>query len=135
MPTHPQAPRIKPPALHQGDTIGIVAPASHFKREDLDAGCEALRRVGYNPVYSDSIFQRDLYFAGPVERRARELEQMFLRKDVTAILCARGGYGSNYLLQDLDFQKIAANPKIVVGYSDSTTLLRYVFYPAGVGPF
>jgi len=135
MPTHPQAPRIKPPALHQGDTIGIVAPASHFKREDFDAGCAALGRVGYNPVYSDSIFQRDLYFAGPVERRARELEQMFLRKDVKAILCARGGYGSNYLLQDLDFQKIAANPKIVVGYSDLTTLLTYFCDAAGLVTF
>jgi muramoyltetrapeptide carboxypeptidase len=135
MPTHPQAPRLKPPALRQGDKIGIVAPASHFKHEDFEAGCEALRRLGYNPVYSDSIFQRDLYFAGPAERRARELEQMFLREDVTAILCARGGYGSNYLLQGLDFHKIAANPKIVVGYSDLTTLLTYFCDAAGLVTF
>ena len=60
---------VKPAALHPGDTVGIVAPASNLKQEDLEAGCEALRRAGYKPVYLDSILDRDLYFAGTVERR------------------------------------------------------------------
>ncbi len=67
--------------------------------------------MGYNPVFSDSIFDRDLYFAGSVERRARELEEMFVRPEVKAIVCARGGYGANYLLPCLDIKKIAANPE------------------------
>jgi muramoyltetrapeptide carboxypeptidase len=67
--------------------------------------------------------ERDLYFAGSVERRALELQSMFERDDVRAIICARGGYGSNYLLNALDLRKIAAHPKIFVGYSDLTTLL------------
>jgi muramoyltetrapeptide carboxypeptidase len=117
---------VKPAALRRGDTVGIVAPASHFKREDFDAGCEALRRMGYTPVYGDSIFDRDLYFAGTVERRARELGEMFAREDVKAILCARGGYGANYLLPRLDVKKLAARPKIFVGYSDITSLLTYI---------
>ena len=79
--------------------------------------------MGYEPIYSDSIMERDLYFAGSVERRARELEEMFGREDVRAIICARGGYGSNYLLNTLDLRKIAAHPKIFVGYSDLTSLL------------
>ena len=79
--------------------------------------------MGYEPVYSVSIMERDLYFAGSVERRARELEEMFGREDVRAIICARGGYGSNYLLNSLDLRKIAAHPKIFVGYSDLTSLL------------
>ena len=94
-----QHPRIKPPALRPGDTVGIVAPASNVKRGDLEAGCEALRRAGYRPFYFDSILEQDLYFAGSVERRARELEEMFVREDVRAIVCARGGYGANYLLR------------------------------------
>jgi muramoyltetrapeptide carboxypeptidase len=64
---------VKPPALRNGDTVGIVAPASNIKPADLDAGCEALRRAGYNPFYFDSILEKDMYFAGSVERRAREL--------------------------------------------------------------
>src|ERR1700732_2794605 len=93
----PSAPRIKPPAVRSGDTVGIVAPASNLKRADLEAGCEGLRRAGYRPFYFDSILEQDLYFAGSVERRARELEEMFVRDDVRAIVCARGGDGSHYL--------------------------------------
>jgi muramoyltetrapeptide carboxypeptidase len=115
--------RIKPRALGPGDKVGIVAPASNVKRELLEAGCDGLRRAGYEPVFSESILDRDLYFAGSVERRARELEDMFVREDVRAIVCARGGYGSNYLLRAIDWKKIAAHPKIFVGYSDLTTLL------------
>jgi muramoyltetrapeptide carboxypeptidase len=121
-----QIERIKPPSLRRGDTVGIVAPASYFKREDFEAGCEGLRQMGYKPVYSDSIFERDLYFAGSVERRARELQEMFWRDDVKAILCARGGYGSNYLLPRLDLGPIAAKPKIFVGYSDLTSLMTHM---------
>jgi muramoyltetrapeptide carboxypeptidase len=115
--------RIKPRALRPGDKIGIVAPASNVKREMLDAGCAGLLRAGYEPFYFESILERDLYFAGSVARRARELEDMFERDDIRAIVCARGGYGSNYLLPALDFKKIAAHPKIFVGYSDLTSLL------------
>src|ERR1700722_8730758 len=86
-------PRIKPTALGPGDTVGIVAPASNVNRADLEAGCERLRRAGYRPFYFDSILDQDLYFAGSVQRRARELEDMFAREELRAIVCARGGGG------------------------------------------
>ena len=123
MAKHDAVSRTKPPALLSGDKVGVAAPASNIKKELLDRGCEALRGLGYEPYYFESILERDLYFAGSVERRARELEQMFERDDVCAIVCARGGYGSNYLLNALDLRKIAAHPKIFVGYSDLTSLL------------
>jgi muramoyltetrapeptide carboxypeptidase len=113
----------------------MVAPASSFKRDEFEAGCEALRQMGYVPVYSDSIFAHDLYFAGPPERRIQELDQMFQRDDVKAILCARGGYGTNYLLQLVNLQKLAPQPKIIVGYSDITTLLTYFCDAAGFVTF
>jgi muramoyltetrapeptide carboxypeptidase len=128
-------PRIKPPALRPGATVGIVAPASNVKRDDLEAGCEGLRRAGYRPIYSDTILDKDLYFAGSVERRARELEEMFVREDVEAIICARGGYGANYLLEALDLEKIKTHPKIFVGYSDITTLLTYFCDKTGLITF
>jgi len=122
--------RVKPTALRPGDTVAIVAPASNIKRDDLEAGCEALRRAGYNPIYLNSILDKNLYFAGSVHRRARELEDMFVRDEVRAVICARGGYGANYLLPELDLQKIAAYPKLFIGYSDITCLLTY-FADAG----
>jgi muramoyltetrapeptide carboxypeptidase len=125
MPLSRAAARVKPPALRPGDVVGIVAPASNIRRSDLEAGCEALRRAGYRPFYFNSILEQDLYFAGSTARRKRELEDMFERDDVRAIICARGGYGTNYLLEALDLQKIKDHPKIFVGYSDLTTLLTH----------
>jgi len=127
--------RLTPPALQPGDTVGIIAPASGFNRERFLAGCERLRQMGYRPFYLDSIFDRDLYFAGSVQRRARELEEMFERDEVRAILCARGGYGCNYLLEAVDIAKIAAHPKIFVGASDVTTLLTWLLDAAGMVTF
>ncbi len=127
--------RVKPAALRPGDTVGIVAPASNIKPAELEAGCEALRRAGYRPFYFDSILEQDLYFAGTAQRRVRELEEMFVRDDVRAIVCARGGYGSNYLLEALDLDKIKAYPKIFVGYSDLTSLLTYFSDATGLVTF
>jgi len=118
-------PRAKPPALRPGDTLGVVASASNIRRADLEMGCAGLRRAGYRPFYLESILEQDLYFAGSVERRVRELEEMFAREDVRAIVCARGGYGANYLLPQLDPEKIRAHPKIFIGYSDITSLLTH----------
>ena len=126
---------VKPPALRPGDTVGVIAPASNIQRAELDAGCEALRCAGYRPFYFDSILEQDHYFAGSVERRARELEEMFVRDDVRAVVCARGGYGANYSLRELDLEKIKAHPKIFVGYSDITTLLTYFSDAAGFVTF
>jgi len=126
---------IKPPALKRGDKIGILAPASSFNRAGFEAGCERLRQMGYKPVYSETIFDRDLYFAGSTERRARELEEMLGRSDIAALICARGGYGSNYLLERVDFQKFADHPKILLGCSDITTLLTAITDRTGLVTF
>ena len=140
MPSASPKSRIKPRPLRSGDRVGIVAPASNVKRELLEAGCDGLRRIGYEPFYFESILDRDLYFAGSVERRARELEDMIARDDIRAIVCARGGYGSNYLLptrssKTIDFKTIAKHPKIFVGYSDLTSLLTSFADAANVVTF
>src|ERR1700686_3544994 len=140
MPSASHNSRIKPRALRPGDKEGIVAPAANVKREMLEVGCDGLRRAGYEPFYFESILERDLYFAGSAERRARELEDMFMRDDIRAIVCARGGYGSNYLLpamdsKTIDLKKIAAHPKIFLGYSDLTTLLTWFSDAAGLVTF
>ncbi len=130
-----QTARVKPRALRPGDTVGIVAPASNLKRELVEKGSEALRQLGYKPFYFESILEQEIYFAGSAERRARELGEMFARDEVRGILCARGGYGANYLLGRVDLQKIADHPKIFVGYSDITTLLAWFADSAGFVTF
>ena len=121
--------------LRAGDKVGIIAPASNIQRALLEAGVAGLRALGYDPVYSPGILEQELYFAGPLERRLRELQEMVERDDVAAIICARGGYGSNYLLEHLDFQKFAQHPKIIVGYSDNTSLLTAITDRCGLVTF
>jgi muramoyltetrapeptide carboxypeptidase len=126
---------LKPPPLRRGDTIGIVAPASNVQREQLECGIARLRELGYEVVVGDSVDEQDLYFAGSPEARARDLTRMFERDDVQAILCARGGYGSNYLLPLLDVDAIRRHPKIFVGYSDNTSLLTWINDETGLVTF
>jgi muramoyltetrapeptide carboxypeptidase len=126
---------IRPPALRRGDKIGVIAPASSFNREGFMAGCERLRQMGYEPVYSQDIFNRDIYFAGSAERRIRELKELWQRDDIAALICVRGGYGSNYLLEQIDFAQIAAQPKILIGCSDITTLLTAIHDRTGLVNF
>jgi muramoyltetrapeptide carboxypeptidase len=123
---------IQPELPQPGDTIGVIAPASSFSREAFERGCEHLRRLGYKIFFHESITERQLYFAGSPERRAWELHQMFEKRFVKAILCARGGYGSNYLLPHLNLDLVRANPKFLMGYSDVTSLLTYIHEQTGL---
>ena len=123
---------LKPPPLHRGDTIGIVAPASNIHRDALAAGVATLRELGYEVVLGDCVLDQDLYFAGTAEARARDLMQMFTRPEVRAIVCARGGYGSNYLLPLIDLDVIRRNPKLLIGYSDITSLLTWIHDEIGL---
>lgn len=126
---------IKPPALRQGEKIGLIAPASSFSREAFLRGCDRLRQMGYEPVYTQNIFDRDIYFAGTAERRTQELHEYWRRDDVAAMICVRGGYGSNYLLEKLDYSLIAARPKILLGCSDTTSLLTAISDRTGLVGF
>jgi muramoyltetrapeptide carboxypeptidase len=135
MPASVQHERFRPPALRSGDTVGIVAPAGPVQPDALEAGCAMLLRMGYRPFFLPSILDHDGYFAGSADRRVTELHEMFRRREVRAILCARGGYGCNYLLPRLDLGLIRRNRKIFAGCSDVTTLLTYLCDAAGMVTF
>lgn len=126
---------LRPPALRSGDTIAIVAPAGAVDRAEFAAGDARLRELGFKVVYSEPIFQREIYFAGSVQRRVDELHEMFRAPEVKAIICARGGYGTNHLLPHLDFDVIATHPKIFCGYSDVTTLTTVFLERTGLVGF
>jgi muramoyltetrapeptide carboxypeptidase len=125
----------KPRALKAGDKIGVLAPASFFNREAFERGCNRLRELGYEPVYSSEIFERDLYFAGSAERRLRELTELLKRGDIAALICVRGGYGSNYLLRKLDFELFNRYPKVLLGCSDITSLFTAIMDRTGLVTF
>jgi muramoyltetrapeptide carboxypeptidase len=125
----------KPRALRPGDRIALVAPASGFSADDLQAGCEELRGLGFEPTYDMAIFERGLFTAGSPQVRAEVLTKAWTDPSVAALLAVRGGYGSAELLPLLDPADFAAVPKPFIGYSDTTSLMMWLTLSCNVVTF
>jgi muramoyltetrapeptide carboxypeptidase len=126
----------KPIALRRGDAIGIVAPASPVDRRRLDEGIRELEAIGYRVICHPQTFARQEFYAGPHADRVQALLAQLEDPSIRAIFCARGGYGTNYVVEQLAerqnlsrLQKL--QPKIVMGYSDITTLLCFLQHSLG----
>jgi len=114
---------IKPERLRSGDTIAIVAPASAPPDPTtIDRSVVAIEALGFAPRLSPNVRKRRGFLAGTDRERAADLVKMFTARDVRAILCLRGGYGTSRLIPLLDFAVLRRNPKILIGYSDITSL-------------
>jgi muramoyltetrapeptide carboxypeptidase len=125
----------KPRPLARGDRIAVVAPASPFDREEFDAGVAELRRLGFEPVFDDSVFDRKRYVAGDAERRAAAIRSAWYDPSIAALIGARGGYGSAQVLPFLDADEMRERCKPFIGYSDLTALLTFFTTTAGVVAF
>jgi muramoyltetrapeptide carboxypeptidase len=117
---------LKPPALRPGDAIRVLSLASPVQADRLQKGSEELARLGYKPkVDSPSVRAHDGFFAGSAKDRLAALQNALCESDTHAIFCARGGYGSNYLIDG--FQAASATPKILLGSSDITSLQIFLW--------
>jgi muramoyltetrapeptide carboxypeptidase len=126
----------KPRPLQPGDHIAIVAPASSFAHEQLQAGAEELRSLGFEPVYDEgTLFERSSYTAGSASVRAAALRAAWLDPDIAAIVAARGGYGSVHLLPLLDAEEFSATVKPFIAYSDNTSLMSWLTLTCGIVTF
>ncbi|MEG0136914.1 MAG: LD-carboxypeptidase [Cetobacterium sp.] len=108
--------------LKKGDLIGLVAPASYMDEEKLKSAIKNIESLGYKVRVGESVKNRWHSFAGEDFARAKDLNTFFRDKDIKAIMCVRGGYGSIRLLNLLDYDMIKKNPKIFIGYSDITSI-------------
>jgi len=118
---------FKPQRLKHGDTIGIVAPASHFDLEKFNRGIAVLESMGFNTLVPEKLFNKKEYFAGSDLERAEMVNRYFVDTTIKAIMCARGGYGSIRILSLLDYKAIQKNPKIFVGFSDVSALMSTLY--------
>ncbi len=119
--------------LQPGDAIGIVAPSSGFDEGTLERGIARVESLGYRVKQGGAIHQRaPQYFAGTPEQRASDLHAMFRDPEVRAILCARGGYGSQSLLPLLDLDLIRKHPKPVLACSDLTPIECWLLEQTGL---
>jgi muramoyltetrapeptide carboxypeptidase len=128
---------IKPKKLQKGDTIGILAVSGRIKEyENIINASEYLKKQGYKVVISDSCKTSHRYMAGKSDDECiNTFHEFFKNKEIDAILCARGGYGTLRLLDKIDWNLVKHNPKIFAGYSDITTLLNMIYKKTGLITF
>lgn len=116
--------------------MAVVAPASNAKPERIELGLAALRRRGFDASAAmHALGKEPPFFSGTASERLDDLHRAFADPEVSAIFCIRGGYGSNYLLEDLDMELVGANPKPFFGYSDLTTLQTWFLDELGLVGF
>lgn len=123
---------IRPPKLEQGDKVGVVAPAGPVDKKQLQNGLEVISEMGFQPVVGRYVHCRSRFLAGSDMQRAQDIMDMVRNPEIKAVFCARGGYGTNRVLQYLDAKVIRANAKVFVGSSDITLLLHYLYLHCGV---
>jgi muramoyltetrapeptide carboxypeptidase len=127
--------KIKPPRLKRGDTIGLIAPGSYIDESELRESVENIEDLGFKTYYTDSILERYGYLAGTDKNRVEDINHMFENDEVAGIVCARGGWGCNRILPGLNYDLISNNPKVLVGYSDITSLMYGIYSQTGMVTF
>ena len=113
---------IIPPKLKIGDKIGIISTARKISLEELTSAIEILESWGLKVVLGDNLLGEDNQFSGTVSQRTADLQSMIADDTIKAIFCARGGYGSVQIIDNIDFSSLQKNPKWIIGYSDVTVV-------------
>lgn len=127
---------IKPKALRKNDLIGIMSPSSVTEKADLEPGLDLLRARGFRVFVHPQTYRRNQSAAGTEADKATALRDLFLDKNINAVFAAGGGNHALFLLQDhIDYPMIRRNPKIVMGFSDTTALLNAFQARAGLTTF
>lgn len=115
-----------PPYLKSGDKIAIVAPARKVKVSEMEPAISIFRGWGLQIVTGPHLFGEYHQFSGSDEDRAADLQMMLDDTEIKAIVCARGGYGTVKIIDNLNFTKFEQNPKWIVGFSDITVLHSHI---------
>jgi len=124
---------LKAKALHSGDTIGIIAPASAPQvAEKITKSVRYFEQLGYRVELGKHLREPRGYLAARDSSRLDDLHSMFSNKKVRAIFLIRGGYGSIRLLPEINYDLIKRNPKILIGYSDATALFNAIYKKTGL---
>ena len=127
---------VRPGRLRPGDTVGLVNPSGAvWEPDEIAIVEESLAALGFKTKRGAHLLARRGYFAGEDEQRAADLNAMFADPQVRAIHCVRGGWGGARLLPRLDWAAIARHPKILLGFSDITSLLLSLQAKTGLVTF
>jgi muramoyltetrapeptide carboxypeptidase len=114
---------IYPPQLKEGDLVGITATARKISPGQLEAALKVLKSWGLKTVLAKNIFSsQHSYLAGTDDERREDFQSLIDDPEVKAIFCARGGYGSTRIVEDIDFSSLKRAPKWIIGFSDVTAI-------------
>ncbi|MCA1058818.1 LD-carboxypeptidase [Rossellomorea aquimaris] len=126
---------MKPSKLKKGDMVGVIAPASPPKMEPLQKAIRFLEELGLQVRLGKSVHEKYGYLAGEDQVRLEDIHEMFEDREVKAIFCACGGFGTGRIASRLDYELIRRNPKIFWGYSDITFLHTSIHQQTGLVTF
>lgn len=113
---------LKPKSLFPGAHVALIAPAGPVSPEKFGPAVLAAEGLGLVPVVYESCRRAHGYFAGGDALRADDINRAFASPEIDGVLCIRGGYGAQRLMNRIDFDLIAQHPKFFSGYSDITAL-------------
>ncbi len=129
-------PKLKAKRLKGGDTIAITSPAGAvWDDAQVEKFSGILKGFGFNVVLGNTLKVKTGYFSGTDEERAKELNGYFADKNIKGIFCMKGGWGCARILDKLDYKSISQNPKVLIGFSDITTLLNAIYVKTGLITF
>ena len=113
---------ITPSFLKKGDKIGIISTARKISYLELKPALKIIESWGLNIVFGNFLFETNNQFAGTVNQRVMDIQQMIDNNEIKAILCARGGYGTIQIIDHINFDNFKNKPKWIIGFSDVTIL-------------
>lgn len=123
---------LQPPYLKKGDTIGVVCPSGYMPYENMETCLNTLIEWGFVIKKGKTLGTHFNYFSGTDAERLADMQSMLDDETVSAVLCARGGYGLSRIIDDLDFSSFLKKPKWIIGYSDVTVLHAHIFSQFGI---
>lgn len=127
---------IKPKRISPGDTVAIISPAGAVWDElQVDKFSAILKSFGFNVVFGNTLKNKSGYLAGSDAERASEINSFFGDKNIKGLFCMKGGWGCARILDQIDYENIKNNPKVLIGFSDITSLLNAVYAKTGLITF
>lgn len=121
-----------PPYLKPGDIIGITSPAGYIFREDIIPAATLMQQWGFKIRVGYTIGKRDFTYGGTDIERLQDFQMMLDDPQIKAIMCARGGYGSVRIIDEINWEKLKMHPKWIIGFSDITVIHSHLNKNIGI---
>ena len=129
---------IIPNKLEKGDKIGVIAPSNPITQEsleDINNSIMLMESSGFKIEFGKYVFDNSLGYGTSAIKKAEDINNMFKNPEIKAIFCASGGANSNSTFEYLDYETIKNNPKILCGFSDSTSITNMITAKTGLVTF